>query len=82
MVSLHEKYVSVRRNILYASDIRSEEDHIRHPLRLPGPKGSGGNGSQTVGCGGRGCGRRGSRGGRGGGRPQFTYFKRFGHYED
>lgn len=90
---LHEKYESVRSNILSASDIPSAEDLIRRLTRLPGPKGSGGNGSQTdlessafvsnfEGRGGRGRGRRGGRGGCGGGHPQCTYCKRFGHYED
>jgi len=90
---LHEKYESVRSNIFSASDIPSAEDLIRRFTRLPGPKGSGGNGSQTdmessafvsnfAGRGGRGRSRRGGRGGRSGGRPQCTYCKRFGHYED
>jgi hypothetical protein len=37
---LHEKYESVRSNILSASDIPSAEDLIRRLTRLPGPKGS------------------------------------------
>jgi len=36
---LHEKYESVRNNILSASDIPLAEDLIRRLTRLPGPKG-------------------------------------------
>jgi len=90
---LHEKYESVRSNILSASDIPLEEDLIRYLIRLPDLKGSGRNESETdmefyalvsnfAGLGGRGRGRRGDRGGCGGGRPQCTYCKRFGHYKD